>query len=66
MQETDSTEVKPLPCPFCGNEDIDLVETEWGHPAYYCDVCHAWGGDEEEEGQSAIQKWNQRIERGDS
>lgn len=63
------------PCPFCGSNGASLTETrQYGHGDSTCQVyvecntCRAkgpdagfWGSPTDEQRQSAVEKWNNRI-----
>ena len=53
------------PCPFCGNEDVEIALFNIGWPKawwVHCEKCKSDGAWAPEE-QKAIQKWNTRVEK---
>ena len=63
-REEERQAVKPSidPCPFCGNEDIEVDEIELGIIAICCPECLAIGPHQDgaQSVELAIEKWNRR------
>lgn len=54
------TDNEPIYCPFCGNDFIEVMQTETGTWGVYCDFCNAnLYGYKTREG--AIHQWNHRF-----
>jgi Lar family restriction alleviation protein len=50
------------PCPFCGNDELDVEDIEMGIFAVVCVVCNTIGPhqDGEQSTDEAVGKWNER------
>jgi len=50
------------PCPFCGNDELDVEDIEMGIFAVVCVVCNTIGPhqDGEQSVETAISKWGTR------
>lgn len=61
----EAEEEKPLPCPFCGGDNIDIFETDFGQSeepyqfAVKCKSCGALVSAEDK--AEAIAAWNRRA-----
>jgi Lar family restriction alleviation protein len=58
----DTTE-KKKPCPFCGSDDVQWVQSEWDFGSVECNKCDARGPivkgfNQEQTEDEAIAKWN--------
>ena len=55
--------IKPLPCPFCGSEDIDVRRLDGG---VECLACHVWMppvySTDKSKCRLALEGWNRRVE----
>lgn len=61
----EAEEEKPIPCPFCGGDNIDIFETDFGRsedPYQFAVKCHSCGAlvSAEDKGE-AIAAWNRRV-----
>nr|ELR5040606.1 Lar family restriction alleviation protein [Providencia stuartii]ELR5081576.1 Lar family restriction alleviation protein [Providencia stuartii] len=55
------SEIALLPCPFCGNDEIDMNYSYWAGEYMYVIRCSCCGTQQMEEDQhSAVRVWNQR------
>lgn len=52
--------MEPLPCPFCGSDDIQYNDGIMVQD-YSCRVCGCIGPDGERSERSAIERWNTRL-----
>lgn len=57
-------------CPFCGSDDIIMIDGDYDHDAQcermhgYCENCHAWGRgvtDYVKNPDSPFEAWNRRV-----
>lgn len=54
-------EIKLLPCPFCGNDEIEMNYSKWDGDYMYVVRCDCCGTEQPEDDQhSAVRIWNQR------
>lgn len=58
------TNIKILPCAFCGWHDVEIDEIDVGIHAICCPECRTIGphDDGEHSVEDAVRKWNTRID----
>lgn len=55
------SEIELQPCPFCGNDDIELNSTGWDGEYLYTVSCDCCGSTQPEDTlETAVRVWNQR------
>lgn len=55
------SEIELQPCPFCGNNDIELNSTGWDGEYLYTVRCDCCGSSQPEDSlKTAVRVWNQR------
>ncbi|MDH0356283.1 Lar family restriction alleviation protein [Morganella sp. GD04133] len=55
------SEIELQPCPFCGNDDIELNSTGWDGEYLYTVRCDCCGSSQPEDTlETALRVWNQR------
>lgn len=55
------SEIELQPCPFCGNDDIELSSTGWDGEYLYTVSCDCCGSSQPEDSlETAVRVWNQR------
>lgn len=55
------SEIELQPCPFCGNDDIELNSTSWDGEYLYTVRCDCCGSSQPEDTlETAVRVWNQR------
>lgn len=54
-------EIELQPCPFCGNDDIELTNTGWDGEHMYTARCDCCGSSQPEDSlETVVRVWNQR------